>query len=113
MRVHKTTQWSKFLVKVTKSVNHDWNDGIGGLQPYLVKGRDGDGIIKRRLQSLGKWKEPNTVEEQQKALAEFTKLPTSKGYKVGSYVMLDYPEKSATEKGTLIQVSGNTFQMKN
>ena len=105
MRTKKTTQWSEFLKNVTKSVNHDWNPVIGYLQPYLVKGLDGNGIIKRRLKSLGKWKEPNTIEEQQKALQSYKKSTSSKGFTVGSYVMLDYPEKSATEKGSLVQVN--------
>ena len=82
----------------------NWNHGIGNLQPFYVHGEDGDAIIRNRLRALGRWKEPNTVQEQKNELSKYLKSKKSKGYRIDSYVMLDMPEKG-TEKGHSIKVS--------
>ena len=132
MRAKKSAKWTKFLpgtksivhlndksliliknkisIGITKSINMNWNEAIGGLQPELVKGQDGDSIIINRLKSIGKWYNPNTKQQQDAKLQKFLRNSASKGYRVNDYVMLDFPEKgSGIEKGTLLKVNFVSF----
>ena len=105
MRIKRSPNWSIFLPKVLESINKTPNEGIGFLKPYDHQDSDSDIIIQDRLRSLGKYREPFSVQQQKTLLQEFLKKQSNKKYSPGSYVLVDINLEGKFEKFTSLKVS--------
>ena len=88
------------FVASTSQINHNFNSGIGFLQPAKCLGEDADQIIQERLQSMGKWKTTKSLPNQE---IEKNRLKSNKKFaefQIGMPVLLDLPKTSIVDKET-------------
>ena len=70
-----------------------------------MRGPDGDTILISRLKKIGRWKEDNTVAEQERLLSNYLRNPKNKQFLPGSYVLPNISLSGKLgEKGTSLKV---------
>ena len=96
----KSKNWAKYLDQAVKTVNNDFNPGIGYLQPSVCNQNLtlGNQLISDRLKQLGKKSVHRlTIEEQKKLKNDIGKNPSFKLFLAGKPVLLDIPRHGPRE----------------
>ena len=86
LRRKKSQNWAKYLSQAVNTVNHNFNPGIGHLQPATCNQELelGDQLISDRLKQLGKRSTYlMTIEQQRKLKRDTEKNPSFKDYLPG------------------------------
>ena len=94
LRRKGSQNWAKYLSQAVNTVNHNFNPGIGNLQPAICN-QDlelGDQMIHDRLKDLGKSSTHLLTIEQQRNLKRKTETDSQfRDYLPGKTVLLDLP----------------------